>query len=107
MSNIFTIGANSFKSSNLYCRIFNLNSLTVGTVRSKKKFLNLLHNNFINIDILDNNTDRSEELNDCKYVLHCIGVSSNILKFFFHEIIFHLSERLIVLKPLLKNRSLK
>jgi len=75
MNKICITGANGFIGRRLQYTLFNLNRPVVGTVRSKKKISSLSDENFIDISTIDKNTDWSEALTDCKYVVHCAGLA--------------------------------
>jgi len=83
MNKICITGANGFIGRKLHYTLLNLNRSVVGTVRSKKKNSSLSDENFIDISTIDKNTDWSEALTDCKYVVHCAGlahVKDNLVK---------------------------
>lgn len=75
MNKICITGANGFIGNNLYNTLFNINRQVVGTARSKKNVSNFSKENFIGISTIDNNTDWSTALTDCKYVVHCAGLA--------------------------------
>ena len=83
MKKILVTGANGFIGRNLYFTLSNLNRSVVGTVRSKKKYLNFPDENFIEVSSTDDDTNWSKALTDCKYVVHCAGlahVNDNLVK---------------------------
>ena len=75
MNKICITGANGFIGRNLFYTLSNLNRSVVGTVRSKKKFLNFSDKNFIEVGSIDDNTDWNNVLTNCTHLVHCAGLA--------------------------------
>ena len=73
MKKIFITGANGFIGKSLCQTLSKLNRSVVGTVRSKNSFLTLPGVKFILVKDNSFQTNLSQTLEDCEYIIHCAG----------------------------------
>ena len=73
MKKIFITGANGFIGKSLCQTLSKLNKSVVGTVRSKNSFLTLPGVKFILVKDNSFQTNLSQTLKDCEYIIHCAG----------------------------------
>ena len=73
MKKIFITGANGFIGKSLCQTLSKLNRSVVGTVRSKNSFLTLPGVKFVLVKDNSFQTNLSQTLEDCEYIIHCAG----------------------------------
>ena len=73
MKKICITGASGFIGKSLCQTLSKLNKSVVGTVRSKNSFLTLPGVNFILVKDNRFQTNLSQTLEDCEYIIHCAG----------------------------------